>query len=194
MRKVEAMRDGENTDPHLELLSAVRICHPGWNSAPRATFSPDLGASKPWIAWNRNVFGPVLRAQLESAFYAAMSGDLRSLAACESALEKLLPERAAADSRACGRDLIEKFPAPPSEKLWLRYQRSVAAGEPGHLVVAAAVRAAAFHLPAPVLISAYIFLEIRAGLPAAGMNAWMEAVGECVCSSRPAGLPQIKAA
>ncbi|MEI6338051.1 MAG: urease accessory UreF family protein [Verrucomicrobiota bacterium] len=182
-------------DPHLELMRAIRLCHPGWDILRRITFSADVKADPPWRDWRTEVFLPVLRPQLERACLAAATADWRGLAVSDQALDAALPSVAATASRREGVALMRTYPAPTAERLWTKYGGLVATGEtPGHLAIVLAVRAAAFHFPPAAVVAAYIFLEAHGGLTARGLAAWMEMVEHCLPGDGPAVSPQIKVA
>ena len=182
-------------DPHLDLMRAVRLCHPGWDALRGITFSAATVQTPPWQNWRTDIFLPVLRPQLEAAHFAAATADWRALTACDRALDDALPAGSAAASRRAGTTLMAAYDPPAAERLWARYRGMVAAGSsPGHLAVALAVRAAAFHFPPLALISAYVFLEARGGLSGRGMLAWVEMLEECLPGDGAAGSPQIKVA
>lgn len=181
-------------DPYLDLIKAVRLCHPCWDTLQKITFSAEAGAGQPWVPWRDNVFLKILRPQLLAAYTSAMSGDARAVARCDEVLDQTLPVEGARRSRYLGRQMMKAFPAPPAEKLWARYGALVAGGGTScHLAMVLAVRAAAFHLPPPALLSAYIFLEARGGLAGTGVKAMMEMVEQCVSAGATA-TPQFKAA
>lgn len=190
MKPLATMQPDPMADPHLDLMRAVRLCHPAWDALGRVTLFPDAAADG--FAWRERVFHPVIQPRLEAAFRAACQSDASTLAAEDLALEAALSESAAAASRRAGLALLEKFPAPPGERLWHRHARQVLSGtSPGHLAMVVAVRAAAFHLPPPVLLASYVFLEARAGLPGRGLTVWMKLAE----AARPsASTPQIRAA
>jgi len=182
-------------DPHLDLMRAVRFCHPGWDALRQITFSAAADQTPPWQNWRTDVFLPVLRPQLEAAHLAAATADWRALVVCDRALDDALPAGVATASRRAGASLMTAYDPPAAERLWARYRGLVAAGNsPGHLAIALAVRAAAFHFPPPALISAYVFLEARGGLSGRGMMAWVEMLEECLPGDGAVGSPQIKVA
>ncbi|MFZ4682841.1 MAG: urease accessory UreF family protein [Terrimicrobiaceae bacterium] len=175
-------------------MRAVRLCHPGWDALQQITFST-AGQASPWQDWRTEIFLPVLRPQIEAAHLAAATADWRALTACDRAIDDALPARSAAASRRAGASLMAAYDPPAAERLWTRYRGLVASGSsPGHLAVAMAVRAAAFHFPPSALISAYVFLEARGGLSGRGMMAWVEMLEECLPADGAAGSPQIKVA
>ncbi len=195
MKKIASPGRDPAEDPHLDLLRAVRLCHPGWDALGRITFSADARQTPPWQKWRTDIFLTILRPQLQAAYHAATSADWRDLAAGDLALEGALPTESAAVSRRAGAALMTEYDAPAAERLWTRYRNLVAAGSsPGHLAIALAVRAAAFHFPPSTLISAYVFLEARGGLSGRDMPAWIEMVEQCLPDEGPAMSPQIKVA
>lgn len=167
-------------DPHGELLRAVRVCHPGWESAGRLTFVPDRSGPG-WNTWVAGIFAPLLLPQLRAARLALAAGDASALQACEHALETGLPTAARAASTSAGSALARDFTVPNAEKSWLRYRDLVLAGKtPGHLAVVLALRSSAFHLAPASLTAAYVLLEARGGLPRQTAAVWMEMVDDCL--------------
>ena len=190
MKKTASLGPEPAEDPHLELMRAVRFCHPGWDSSKRITLRDADRA-----AWQTEVFLPVLRPQLEAAWHAAAAADWRGLMACDLALDQALPAGAVSGSRLAGAALLRDYPAPPGERLWTRYAALVADGKSsGHLGMALAVRAAAFHFSPAAMVAAYVFLEARGGLSGRSMISWMEIVEQCVPGDGTAVAPQIRVA
>lgn len=185
-----AMPTDPAADPHLDLMRAVRLCHPGWDTLGRVTLSANTPADG--LSWLAEVFHPVLQPCLDAAFHAASRGDTPAVVGQDLTLDAALPAAAAAASRRAGTTLLEKFPAPPGERLWSRFTRRVAEGSsPGHLAVILSVRAAAFHLPPRLLFASCVFLEARAGMPGHGPTSWMHLVE----TARPStAAPHIRAA
>ncbi len=167
-------------DPHGELLRAVRVCHPGWESVRRVTFVPDRSGGL-WDTWLAGIFTPVLLPQLRAARLALAVGDASALAACEHALDAGLPTDARAASAAAGSALARDFTVPNAEKSWLRYRDLVLAEKtPGHLAVVLALRSSAFHLAPASMTAAYVLLEARGGLPRRDASVWMDMVDDCL--------------
>lgn len=167
-------------DPHGELLRAVRVCHPSWESVRRLTFVPDRSAPG-WNSWLAGIFTPVLLPQLHAARLALAAGDASALQACERALEAGLPAGARAASAAAGSALARDFTVPNAEKSWLKYRDLVLAEKtPGHLAVVLALRSSAFHLAPASLTAAYVLLEARGGLPRQTPAVWMQMVDDCL--------------
>ena len=149
-------------EPLYELVRAVRICHPGWEIASPGTFAVAPGPGLSWREWNVRLFQPVLRPLLEDAYRAARRGQGAGLLACDRQADDALPLAPAAASRRAGMKLLQGHSVPTGERVWWRYAGRVATGmTPGHLAVAVAVRAAAFHLPPALLSAAYLVLEAR---------------------------------
>jgi hypothetical protein len=168
-------------DSHIELRRAVVLCHPGWDRLARTTFVPDRRFSPSWLQWKEKVFAPVLLLGMEGAQFASAAGDCRALAMCDNAIDAALSPDLRDASRIAGSALMNEYSAPKSEKLWTRYRALLNSGEiPGHLAIVCALRAVAFHLSPAAMVSAYVFLEARAGLPCDGAALWANMVGDCL--------------
>lgn len=179
----------EAEDVHSELLRAARLCHPDWETAGRLTFRPPL---MNWTAWRDTVFLPSIRPAYAGAFAAFEQGHRRELAQSDSVLDAALPPQLAEASRRAGQRLLTAHTVPNAEKLWAHYRDRVSAGEvPGHFAVALAVRAAAFHLPQPLALSAMLLFEARGGLPDGLSAQWLEMIAEALPKG---GAPQLRAA
>ncbi|HEY5742335.1 MAG TPA: hypothetical protein VIS99_07320 [Terrimicrobiaceae bacterium] len=190
--KASKILDGE--DERVELIRSVALCHPGWTSLRCLTFAPDLRCSPTWLHWKETVFATILPA-IEEARFAYTSGDSQALAGCDRAIDSVLSSKLKERSLFAGKTLMEGYSAPKSEKLWLRYTGLVASGEvPGHLAIWCAVRGASFHLSPPAILSAYLFLEARGGLPKGGMEIWMHMVADCLLTRKSDKAFRLRAA
>ncbi|HEY5707669.1 MAG TPA: urease accessory UreF family protein [Terrimicrobiaceae bacterium] len=168
-------------DPHIELLRAVALCHPGWASLRRLTFVPDLNSSPTWLRWKEEVFFPVLLPEMEKARFACAGGDCRALAICDAAMDSALAPDMREASRAAGTALMAGYSAPKSEKLWLRYRALLNSGKvPGHLAIVCALRGTAFHLSPAAIVGAYLFIEAKGGLPLDGIALWVNVASDCL--------------
>jgi hypothetical protein len=176
----------QTDDSYGELLRAVVLCHPGWSGLRCATFAPDLRSSPEWLHWKEKVFAPVLLPGMEEARAACVAGDSRALAACDAAIDCALAPDPREASRIAGGALMQAYSAPKSEKFWSRYRTlQTSGGVPGHLAIVCALRATAFHLPPAAMLSAYIFLEAKGGLPLGGIALWANMVGDCLATRSP---------
>jgi urease accessory protein UreF len=185
----------EADDSQVELLRAVVLCHPGWDRLAAATFVPDSSSARSWLQWKERVFVPALLSGMERARFAAAAGDCRSLAICDKAIDAALASDLANASRAAGAALMEKYLPPKTERLWMRYRSLQSSGEvPGHLAVVCAVRAVAFHLSPWAMLSAYVFLEAKAGLPRDGFASWVTMVADCLTSRQSPKSSDLRAA
>ena len=182
-------------DSQIELLRAVVLCHPGWDRLAAATFVPDSSSPRSWLQWKERVFVPALLLGMERARFAAAAGDCRSLAICDNAINAALAPDLANASRAAGAALMEKYSPPKTERLWMRYRSLQSSGEvPGHLAVVCAVRAVAFHLSPWAMLSAYVFLEAKAGLPRDGFASWLNMVADCLTARQSPKSSDLRAA
>jgi urease accessory protein UreF len=185
----------EADDSQVELLRAVVLCHPGWDRLAAATFVPDSSSVRSWLQWKERVFVPALLSGMERARFAAAAGDCRSLAICDKAIDAALASDLANASRAAGAALMEKYLPPKTERLWMRYRSLQSSGEvPGHLAVVCAVRAVAFHLSPWAMLSAYVFLEAKAGLPRDGFASWVNMVADCLTARQSPKSSDLRAA
>ena len=182
-------------DSQIELLRAVVLCHPGWDRLAAATFVPDSSSPRSWLQWKERVFVPALLLGMERARFAAAAGDCRSLAICDNAINAALAPDLANASRAAGAALMEEYSPPKTERLWMRYRSLQSSGEvPGHLAVVCAVRAVAFHLSPWAMLSAYVFLEAKAGLPRDGFASWLNMVADCLTARQSPKSSDLRAA
>lgn len=158
-----------------EILRDLKLCHPGWEQAPRAAF-PRTGN---WEAWKSGIFTAVIRPRLLEAWAAAASGNGQGILTADRRLDEGLPEESAASSRRAGRFLIQGYSVPPAERIWARYARTLDAdGTPGHLATVLAVRGAAFSLPPMAVATACLFLEARTAGPDLPPSEWLRMATE----------------
>ena len=195
MRGINADGFYQAGDSQIELLRAVVLCHPGWDRLAAATFVPDSSSPRSWLQWKERVFVPALLLGMERARFAAAAGDCRSLAICDNAINAALAPDLANASRAAGAALMEEYSPPKTERLWMRYRSLQSSGEvPGHLAVVCAVRAVAFHLSPWAMLSAYVFLEAKAGLPRDGFASWLNMVADCLTARQSPKSSDLRAA
>ena len=186
MRGTNGCGTFQTDDSHIELLRAVALCHPGWPGLRPTTFVPDECSSPEWLHWKEKVFVPVLLPAMEEAQFACAAGDCRALAACDNAINSALPPDLREASGVAGAALMERYSAPKFEKFWTRYRSLLISGEvPGHLAIVCALRGVAFHLPPAAMMSAYIFLEAKGGLPLGGIALWVNMAGDCLARRSP---------
>jgi len=195
MRRTNGSNTFHADDPHIELLRAVGLCHPGWTGLRRVTFAPDSRFSPAWLHWKERVFATVLLPRIEEAQFACAAGDCRALALCDHAIDSALPSDLRETSCLAGNALMEQYSAPKSEKLWPRYHALLASRQvPGHLAILCALRGAAFHLSPAAMLSAYIFLEAKGGLPRSGIALWVNMVGDCLTKQNSPKNSNLRAA
>ena len=169
------------SDPRFDLMRAVGLCDPSWESAGRLTFHPQILSRPAWQDWKINVFQPLLRPQLEAAVVGCAAGDGRAIELCDQALEAGLSPAQVKMSRNAGALLAAAYTPPSGERLWLRARERIAAGTwPGHLAVVIAMRAAAFHLPPIQAVGSYLLLEARGAFGRAAMPLCLEMVEDCL--------------
>lgn len=180
--------------PHVDVVRAVRLCHPDWESASSVTFKPRL-AKVCWNDWRDEILIPILFSRLQAAQVAAATGNRKELLVLDKEIQGCLPVEMAERSRRAGCRLANAYPAPPAEKLWRHYVKAVEDGEtPGNLSVILAVRAAAFHVVPRLLVGAYVFVEARGGLGEKGVSRWMEMVDDCLRASAKLETSGLRAA
>jgi hypothetical protein len=185
MRGTNGSNRFDADDAHIELLRAVGLCHPGWTGLRRVTFAPDSGSSPAWLPWKQRVFAAVFLPRIEEARFASEAGDWQALAVCDYAIDSALPPNLRGTSSLAGKALMEEYSAPKSEKLWPRYRALLASSKvPGHLAILCAMRGATFHLSPAAILSAYIFLEAKGGLPRSGIDLWVSMVSDCLAEKR----------
>ena len=154
-----------------ETQHAVRLCHPGWETAGRLTFS---AGGEDWDTWRSTVFEPVILPAFLGARAAFSAGRRKDLAAWDRDVDAALSAPHAAASRFAGARLAREYTVPGAEKTWRWYREQVTEGAvPGHVVVMSAVRSAAFHLAPRAALAALLFLEARGGLPDDTEGGWM---------------------
>ena len=162
---------------------------------PAGTGSRPQPSCQTVAQWKERVFVPALLSGMERSRFAAAAGDCRSLAICDKAIDAALASDLANASRAAGAALMEKYLPPKTERLWMRYRSLQSSGEvPGHLAVVCAVRAVAFHLSPWAMLSAYVFLEAKAGLPRDGFASWVNMVADCLTARQSPKSSDLRAA
>lgn len=177
-----------------ELLRTVRLCQPDWEARRRITFTASAVEKPAWLAWRDSVFAPMLPV-IERARDAAARGALKDLVDCDLALDSLLLTSAAAASREAGHTLAANHGSPTGERLWVRYCERVAEGKtPGHLAVALAVRAAAFHIAPANFLGAYLFLEACGGWKSYDAEKCVALIEDCLTVRPVAETPFLRAA
>jgi UreF len=195
MRGVNGFSVLRSDGSHIELLRAVVLCHPGWDRLARTTFVPDRRSSPSWLKWKERVFAPVLLSGMEGARFASAAGDCQALAICDNAIDCGLPPHLRDASRLAGAALMQGYSAPRSERLWMRYGALLRSGEvPGHLAIVCALRAVAFFLSPGAMVSAYVLLEARAGLPCDEAALWVNMVGDCLAARHSLNDSNLRAA
>ncbi len=154
---------GDSTlfDTRAEIFRIARLCAPGMESLGALTFSGNPTNETQRHQWQNSVLLPCLVPAVTSAYTAAKSG-YRELAAVDNKLNEILAGPLAKNSRAAGRQIARSFKAPVGETALERYLPAVDREEcPGHMAVVFTARASIFHLPAPLVLAAIVFLEFR---------------------------------
>lgn len=154
---------GDSTlfDTRAEIFRIARLCAPGMESLGALTFSGNPACKTQRRQWINALLIPCLAPAVSSAYNAAKQG-FRELAAADHKLNDQLAGPLAKNSRAAGRQIARSFKAPVGETSLERYLPAVDREEcPGHMAIVFTARASIFHLPAPLVLAAIIFLEFR---------------------------------
>jgi hypothetical protein len=177
-------------DPRLELLRAMRSCHPDWMASGRVTFE----GSPSWELWKTDTFLPFLKPHLEASWAACAQRDARTWQEADRSLNGALPLDMAERSRKAGSLLATSFRPPAAEKLWTRQVKEIAEGrQPGHLASVIALRAATFSLSPRVALGCYLLVEARGGWGLDAEIQWWDLVDDCLLAGNGA-IPAIRVA
>lgn len=164
-------------DPRLELLRAMRSCHPEGLASHRLTFAGGVSTER----WLTDIFRPILKPQLEAAWSAWARRDAKGWQAADRAIEEALPLNMAARSREAGGLLAANYTAPAGEKLWTRMVKEIAEGrQPGHLASVMALRGATFSLSPRVTLGCYLLAEARGGWGSEAESQWFDLVDDAM--------------
>ena len=166
-----------------EVFRAARICAPCLDRLGGLTFCGPVSAVD---SWADSVFARHLLSAAILTHQSAAIGGLRELIASDLDLNDRLAGPIATRSRAAGRLLALEFKAPSGARILDRFSAAVSCGEAaGHFASIFAARAAVFHFPPSVMISALLFLELRP-LPTA--DVWLAVAGVLSRLSNTPGL------
>ncbi|PTX95039.1 hypothetical protein DB345_12125 [Spartobacteria bacterium LR76] len=148
-------------NPYLDVLKAVRLCHPGWESVSRVTFVATPGiATKPWEIWKKDIFDSLLAPQFLRAWASYASGNIAGWMEADRIIGEALPAKAETLSRRNGQALMKAYTVPAAEKNWTRLYTAMIEGRThAHLATVMALRAAAFHVSPRLALSGYVLLE-----------------------------------
>lgn len=160
------MHELDPTDDYpirAEIFRAARMCAPCMDRLGVLTYQASpLDASKR-ARWCASVLLNHLIPAISSAHLATSNLGSRELLAVDSRLDTALAGPTARDSRAAGRLVALDFRPPTAERTLKRYLESVESGKTsGHIATVLSARAAVFHIPPRIAVSALVFLEMRA--------------------------------
>ncbi len=173
-----------------EIFRAARMCAPCMDRLGTLTFGASpLNASSRDL-WCDAVLAKHLLPAIRTAHPAAAGGKFREILEVDAFLDSRLAGPASRHSTSAGRMIAADFRPPGAEKTLARYFHALETGQSsGHLATVLAARAAVFHIPPRMTLSALVFLEMRAA-PVAEFWASVEA-----CLRRiPQDGPLLKAA
>ena len=141
--------------------------------------------------WCGSVLVNHLMPAVSAAHLATSNFGFRELLDVDARLDSgLAGGPTAGASRTAGRIVAMDFRAPAAERALKRYFAAVESGESsGHLATVLSARAAAFHIPPQMAVSALVFLEMRA----APVAEFWTCVEDCL-RSIPPGAHLLRAA
>ncbi len=158
-----------------EIFRAARMCAPCMDRLGTLTFEASPLNSPARDLWCGAVLEKHLLPAILSAHAATAGGKFREILEVDAFLDSRLVGPASRHSTFAGRMIAADFRPPGAEKALARYFRALETGESsGHLATVLAARAAVFHIPPRMALSALVFLEMRAA-PVAEFWASVEA-------------------
>ncbi len=158
-----------------EIFRVARLCAPCMDRMGMLTFTGSPLNETARSLWCDSVLIKHLAPSISAAYVATTSRGFRELMAVDALLDTTLSGPTARRSRAAGRMVALDFRAPASERALARYCAALEAGEAtGHLSTILSARAAVFHIPPQMALSAFVFLEMR-GAPVKDFWSCVEA-------------------
>ena len=151
---------------HLETRSEIfrtaKRCAPCLDFLGPISFLGDPASEDQRRHWIESVWRPILSTGLQQAYLLCRQGH-RELMRLDGDIDTRLAGPLAKTSRAAGRELAAHIHAPQGEKSLSRFLEEVRLGNtPGHFAVVFGSRAAAFHIPMPTCLAAFVLLEMSA--------------------------------
>lgn len=154
------------TDGHpirAEIFRAARMCAPCMDRLGVMTYQASPLNESLRARWCGSVLANHLVPAISSAHLAAGSFGFRELLEVDARLDSGLAGPTAGNSRAAGRIVAMDFRPPAAERALKRYFAAVESGKSsGHIATVLSARAAVFHIPPRMAVSALVFLEMRA--------------------------------
>ncbi|MFZ4780305.1 MAG: hypothetical protein ACOYM3_33545 [Terrimicrobiaceae bacterium] len=145
-----------------EIFRAARLCAPCMDRLGVLTFTGSPLNEAARSLWCDSVLVKHLAPSISTAHVATTSRGFRELMDVDALLDNSLSGPTARRSRAAGRMVALDFRPPACERALARYCATQESGEsPGHLTTILSARAAVFHIPPHMALSALIFLEMR---------------------------------
>jgi len=145
-----------------EIFRAARLCAPCMDRLGVLTFEGSPLQESARALWCDSVLVKHLLPSLTAAHQATSTRGFRELLEIDAQLDACLSGPTARRSRAAGRMVALDFRPPACERALARYCAAQESGESsGHLTTILSARAAVFHIPPHLALSALIFLEMR---------------------------------
>lgn len=146
-----------------EIFRAARLCAPCMDRLGTLTFTGSPLNETARALWCDSVLIKHLAPSISAAHLATTSRGFRELIDVDTKLDTSLSGPTARRSQAAGRMVATDFRPPACERALARYCASLESRESsGHLTTILSARAAVFHIPPHMALSALVFLEMRA--------------------------------
>ncbi|MDD5199638.1 MAG: hypothetical protein PHC88_07515 [Terrimicrobiaceae bacterium] len=172
------------------IWAATRIANPDFAVCAPVTFRAGAAFPLSTTAWRDDVFAPILLPALRGALGHARRCEVRELAALDRRLSEQLGDGLRTASIRAGRRLALHGSDLRGDRLLPRLAENLRTDTAsGHLAIVFAARCGAFSLPDTIAVGAYIFQEMCAGAPTAGVSAVCDFVARCI---EPLGGPSIE--
>jgi hypothetical protein len=163
------------------IWAATRVANPDFAISGPVTFHGGAAFAVAAAAWRETVFSPMLLPALRATLGHARRGEVREISALDKRLSDELGETAREGSLRAGNRLAQHGCDLRGDRLLPRLGEWVRDGAtPGHLAVIFAARCAAFSLPDRIAVGAYLFQEMCAGAPTAGIPDVCDFVAACI--------------
>jgi hypothetical protein len=164
-----------------EIFRVARLCAPCLDTLGPLTFHGDPRSAEERRRWRDTVWLPVISPAALSA-HTAMREGAREIIAVDTLVSTRLVGPLSATSRTAGRQLATSFHAPAGETRLEKFIAAIKRGDsPAHFAVVYSARAAVFHIPAPVMLTSLVFLEMRA----APLGELWQSVADCLGENLP---------
>jgi hypothetical protein len=181
-----ASAKGTPADEAGALLSSLQLCAPNFESILHLSFSGQGDMEPQWREWSVGMAAmlPSLREVHRHAkaghVLEIVEADRKLSAAEDETIRKLCHE---------GRRLLLSYHPPKGERTLEKYQRLAEAGKaPTHFITVYVVRGAIFHVPFPVILKSYVFLEAITAARSHGALQPLELVEEYLRIAQSHGL------